>query len=332
MATVKLDPAKGVQIPNMTTTERNAVSSPETGALVWNTTTSAVNQYNGSAWGTVGISEDTTKLPLAGGALTGAVTTNSTFDGVDIATRDAILTSTTTTAGAALPKAGGAMTGNITSAGNFSLDVEADLTLTALSDIFYQTTSTNSTAGHHIFKSYNTEIMRIHGGSNRVGINKTAPDARLEIVSASETALHCETTVSGEYAFIAKSSSSNSTPIADFRSGSTSHLKVLADGRGLSQYTARAWLNYNGSGNSIRDSHNVTSVGDWGTGNFGIYITNGLANTNYAAVGMGQDERYLSINTGNTAPQGGRLDFECHLDNGNWSDQDRNCIVIFGDY
>ena len=113
MATVKLDPAKGVQIPNMTTTERNAVSSPETGALVWNTTTSAVNQYNGSAWGTVGISEDTTKLPLAGGALTGAVTTNSTFDGVDIATRDAILTSTTTTADAALPKAGGTMTGNL---------------------------------------------------------------------------------------------------------------------------------------------------------------------------------------------------------------------------
>ena len=46
---------------------------------------------------------DSTKLPLAGGALTGAVTTNSTFDGVDIATRDAVLTSTTTTANAALP-------------------------------------------------------------------------------------------------------------------------------------------------------------------------------------------------------------------------------------
>ena len=50
MATVKLDPAKGVQIPNLTTTERNAISSPETGALIWNTTTSAINQYNGSAW------------------------------------------------------------------------------------------------------------------------------------------------------------------------------------------------------------------------------------------------------------------------------------------
>ena len=67
MATVKLDPAKGVQIPNLTTTERNAISSPETGALIWNTTTSAINQYNGSAWSAV----DDTKLPLAGGTMTG---------------------------------------------------------------------------------------------------------------------------------------------------------------------------------------------------------------------------------------------------------------------
>ena len=62
---------------------------------------------------------DSTKLPLAGGALTGAVTTNSTFDGVDIATRDAVLTSTTATAAAALPKAGGAMTGAITTNSTF---------------------------------------------------------------------------------------------------------------------------------------------------------------------------------------------------------------------
>ena len=40
----------------------------------------------------------------------------------------------------------------------------------AIKDITYQSTSTNSTAGHHIFKSYNTEIMRVDGGNNRVGI------------------------------------------------------------------------------------------------------------------------------------------------------------------
>ena len=62
--------------------------------------------------------DNSTALPLAGGAMTGAITTNSTFDGVDIATRDAILTSTTTTAGAALPKAGGTMTGDLTVSGS----------------------------------------------------------------------------------------------------------------------------------------------------------------------------------------------------------------------
>lgn len=74
---------------------------------------------------------DSSKLPLSGGAMTGAITTNSTFDGVDIATRDAVLTSTTTTANAALPKAGGTMTGDISHAGDFTIDVEGDLTLDA---------------------------------------------------------------------------------------------------------------------------------------------------------------------------------------------------------
>ena len=84
---------------------------------------------NGSgvlSWTTVS-SSDSTKLPLAGGAMTGAITTNSTFDGVDIATRDAVLTSTTTTAGAALPKAGGALTGAVTTNSTFDgRDVAAD--------------------------------------------------------------------------------------------------------------------------------------------------------------------------------------------------------------
>ena len=80
MATVKLDPAKGVQIPNLTTTERNAISSPETGALIWNTTTSAINQYNGSAWEATDTNTQadiTGKLNLSGGTMTGDVTSTS---------------------------------------------------------------------------------------------------------------------------------------------------------------------------------------------------------------------------------------------------------------
>ena len=85
MATVKLDPAKGVQIPNLTTTERNAISSPETGALIWNTTTSAINQYNGSAWEATDTNTQadiTGKLNLSGGAMTGTIT-GFTSTGID---------------------------------------------------------------------------------------------------------------------------------------------------------------------------------------------------------------------------------------------------------
>ena len=71
MATVKLDPAKGVQIPNLSTTERNAISSPETGALIWNSTTSKINQYNGSAW------QDITIAGISSSADATAITINS---------------------------------------------------------------------------------------------------------------------------------------------------------------------------------------------------------------------------------------------------------------
>ena len=39
--------------PRMTTTQRDAISSPVEGMLVYNTTTSALNYYDGSSWGAV---------------------------------------------------------------------------------------------------------------------------------------------------------------------------------------------------------------------------------------------------------------------------------------
>jgi len=46
--------AKGFLPPRMTTTQRDAISSPATGLTVYNTTTAALNVYNGTAWGAVG--------------------------------------------------------------------------------------------------------------------------------------------------------------------------------------------------------------------------------------------------------------------------------------
>jgi hypothetical protein len=64
------------------------------------------------------------------------------------------------------------------------------------------------------------------------------------------------------------------------------HLKITSDGRGLSQFTAKAWVNFNGTGTvSIRDSHNVSSIGDYGVGHYYVNFSNNLANVNYATVG-----------------------------------------------
>ena len=120
--------------------------------------------------------------------------------------------------------------------------------------------------------------------AERVGINKTSPDARLDISAASETGLRVVATVSGEYPVIFQSASTNSTPIADFRSnGGTTRLQVTSDGRGLSQFTAKAWANLNGTGTiALRDSHNISSVTDNGTGDYSFNFTNNLANANYS--------------------------------------------------
>ena len=44
---------QGVLLPRMTTTERDAISSPATGLLIFNTTTVKLEYYSGTAWGQV---------------------------------------------------------------------------------------------------------------------------------------------------------------------------------------------------------------------------------------------------------------------------------------
>lgn len=40
----------GFQLPALTTAEINAIQNPATGLMVYNTTTSAITFYNGTAW------------------------------------------------------------------------------------------------------------------------------------------------------------------------------------------------------------------------------------------------------------------------------------------
>jgi hypothetical protein len=57
------------------------------------------------------------------------------------------------------------------------------------------------------------------------------------------------------------------------------HLQITSDGRGKSQFTARAWANYNDT--TIYDSHNISSMTDVATGMSYANFSNNMANSAY---------------------------------------------------
>ena len=63
------------------------------------------------------------------------------------------------------------------------------------------------------------------------------------------------------------------------------HLRLTYNGRGVSQFTAAAWVNFNGTSTlAVRDSYNVSSVTDNNTGNYYVHIGVNMSNANYCAV------------------------------------------------
>ena len=50
MSDIILNPDKGLGIPIKTTADKDAITSPATGALVYDSDQGVINQYTGSAW------------------------------------------------------------------------------------------------------------------------------------------------------------------------------------------------------------------------------------------------------------------------------------------
>ena len=89
-----------------------------------------------------------------------------------------------------------------------------------------------------------------------------------------------------------------------FRTNGSDALTIKSDGRGLSQFTAKAWCNFDGA-SSIRDSHNISSVTDNATGDFSMNFANDMANNDYVPL-TGQEggfdvHRYNSHHTSNVS-------------------------------
>ena len=115
----------------------------------------------------------------------------------------------------------------------------------------------------------------------------------------------------------------------------TTSLHLTGDGRGLSQFTAKAWCMFD-STPTIQDSHNISSVTDSGVGNFRVNFSNNLANAAYAAVGTASntsgshnDNLAVSYEAYNTAGTAAWLIYR--TSNTSQADPDRFHSVYFGD-
>jgi len=69
-----------------------------------------------------------------------------------------------------------------------------------------------------------------------------------------------------------------------FGANASEKMRITSDGRGLSQFTAKVWANLNGNSFGLRDSHNISSATDNGSGDYTFTFSNNMANTNYAVV------------------------------------------------
>ena len=105
------------------------------------------------------------------------------------------------------------------------------------------------------------------------------------------------------------------------------------------QGRAKAWIHFDGQDTvAIRDSFNVSTLTDNGTGDYTISFTTAMANTNYAVATTqpGQHDFTQAIlcieETHSNAFATGSLKVKCVKTGANTAaDRNTNCVVIHGD-
>ena len=66
---------------------------------------------------------------------------------------------------------------------------------------------------------------------------------------------------------------------------STIKVDTIKDTNNVEVYTAKAWVNFDGTGTvAIRESGNVSSITDNGTGNYDVNFTTAMSDANYSTV------------------------------------------------
>ena len=173
--------------------------------------------------------------------------------------------------------------------------------------------------------------VKIQGNASGTGVvTLTAPntntDRTITLPDSSDTLVSTAPSTSGN---ILTSDGTNWTSAAPAAAGADTSLSNLsATGENK---VCQAWVNFNGTGTvAIRDSYNVSSITDNGTGDYLVNFTNAMANVNYAT-NFNHDEASGWIGTSRIGSQlVGSTKLRCYT-NAGFVDPAAVCAQVFGD-
>jgi hypothetical protein len=107
-----------------------------------------------------------------------------------------------------------------------------------------------------------------------------------------------------------------------------SNSMAIAD---INQGRAKAWWSFNGTGTiALRDSFNVASLVDNGTGDYTVNLTTAFANANWTAGGVGWGGSILAVSSA-VAPAAGAVRLITQVNGGAALDPDYVRSMALGD-
>ena len=134
-------------------------------------------------------------------------------------------------------------------------DANTDIRLSAIRDIEYQTTSTNSTAGDHKFKVYNTEAMVIKGSNNQVKIGPLAT------TSATSAPLHVAVANQDIQAIFGDNNATIDDPSIRIIGRNTANSTARYTFMGLDADNNYGKIGYNAGAGAFQDAMRMTTEG-----------------------------------------------------------------------